>query len=282
MTLNDLLNFELLSSGNFQLSVYSIVTALIIIVVTMFSLRMVKRIIRRRVKTGKLDAAAYWTIFQVIRYIVWVIVIVLILDTFGVKVSVLLASVAALLVGVGLGIQQVFGDLVSGIIILIERNLKMEDVIQLEDGTIGKVIEIGFRTSKIKTRDDIIMVIPNTKFVNDNIINWSHIDNKTRFNVPVGVAYGSDVQLVTRLLLEAAKENEHIPDTPEPFVRFEDFGDSSLDFMLFFWVTESFRVERIRSQLRYAIDAKFREHGVQIPFPQRDLHLKSGFEKASV
>lgn len=274
MNIQDILNYEILSSGNFQLSAYSIVVALIAILITLFSLRLIRRVIKKRIRRGNLEAAVYWTLFQVVRYIVWVIVIVLVLDTFGVRVSVLLASVAALLVGVGLGIQQIFGDFVSGIIILIERNLRMEDVIELEDGTVGRVIEIGFRTSKIKTRDDIIMFIPNTKFVNDPIINWTHIDNKTRFNVKVGVAYGSDVALVTSILLEAAAKNEKIPNVPEPFVRFVDFGESSLDFQLFFWVSDSFFVEHIKSQLRYVIDAEFRKNGVQIPFPQRDLHIK--------
>lgn len=275
MNFEEILNYELLNTGNFQLNVSKLAIAIFVILVTLFVLRMIRRVIRKRVKKGSLDAGVYWTIFQVIRYLTWVIVIVLLLDTFGVKVSVLLASFAALLVGVGLGIQQVFGDLVSGLIILIERNLKMEDVIQLEDGTVGRVVEIGFRTSKIKTRDDIIMVIPNTKFVNDRIINWSHIDNKTRFHVSVGVAYGSDVELVTKVLLNVAKENEKVAGFPEPFVRFVDFGNSSLDFQLFFWVPESFLAEHIKSQLRYTIDAEFRKNNIQIPFPQRDLHFKT-------
>ena len=197
----------------------------------------------------------------------------MILESLGVEISILLASIAALLVGVGLGIQQLFNDLASGIILLIERKLRIDDVIQLEDGEVGKVTNIGLRTSEIKTRDDIIMIIPNSKFVNDKIINWSHIDQNTRFHVNVGVAYGSDVNIVTECLLKCAHEHSEVSKSPEPFVRFEDFGDSSLDFQLFFWVEKSFIVERIKSDIRYLIYKAFDDHKIQIPFPQRDLHI---------
>lgn len=185
----------------------------------------------------------------------------------------MLAGSAALLVGLGFGIQQIFNDLVSGIILLFEGNLKVGEIIQLENDIVGKVTMIGLRTSKIRTRDDITMIIPNSKFISDKVINWSQDQSTTRFQVEVGVAYGSDVELVTRLLLESAKENQAVETKPEPFVRFSDFGESSLNFQLLFWTNESFRCENVKSKLRYTIDRKFRENNVQIPFPQRDVHL---------
>jgi small-conductance mechanosensitive channel len=159
--------------------------------------------------------------------------------------------------------------------ILFEGSLKVGDVVEIQAGIVGKVVEIGLRTSKIETRDNIVMVIPNSKFVTDIVINWSHMEKKTRFHVDVGVAYGSDVDKVTRILLECAQNQEKISASPKPFVRFNDFGDSSLDFQLFFWTTETFRVEFIKSEIRYKIDAAFRAQGVHIPFPQRDVHIKS-------
>ena len=127
-----------------------------------------------------------------------------------------------------------FSDIASGIVLLIERNLQINDVIQLEDETVGKVIHIGLRTSKLKTREDIILVVPNSKFVNDKIINWSQMDYNTRFSVEVGVAYGSDTKLVTQILLDCATENKNISALPKPFVRFNDFGESSLIFQCIF------------------------------------------------
>ncbi len=275
MNWKELLNYNLIQSDSLQLSVYKVMMAVIIVLATILILRIVRRMFKRLVTLGRLDAAGYWSVYQIVRYFVWVIVTILILDTAGIEVSVLLASMAALLIGVGFGIQYIFGDIVSGIVILFEKNIKIGDVLELDDHTVGKVLEIGLRTSKIITRDDIIMIIPNSKFVNDRIINWSNMDSKTRFSVGVGVAYGSDVQLVSRLLLEAARENARIADNPPPFVRFQDFGESSLDFKVYFWVVDSFLVENIKSDLRFAIDRKFRDSQVVVPFPQRDVHIKS-------
>ena len=126
----------------------------------------------------------------------------------------------------------------------------------------------------VKSRDDIVMIIPNSKFVNEKIINWSHIDKNTRFHINVGVAYGSDVQQVKSILLQCAAQNKKIVNKPAPFVRFLDFGDSSLDFQLYFWANETFEVENLKSDLRFEINADFAKHGIQIPFPQRDVHIK--------
>ena len=132
----------------------------------------------------------------------------------------------------------------------------------------------GFRTTKIESRDNIILIIPNSKFIEENVINWSIIEQRTRFYVGVGVAYGSDVELVRKILEECAHEHEEITNSPKPFVRFYDFGNSSLDFQLYFWTNNAFRVENIKSDLRFSINRKFKENGVTIPFPQRDVHIK--------
>ena len=282
MTFKEILNLTIFKHGDINITVDSIFIVLIIIVATYIALTIVKRGFKRFIGRDETERRSYWSVYLILRYVVWVIVIVLILETSGIKVSVLLASITALLVGVGFGIQQLFSDIASGIVLLIERNLQINDVIQLEDGTVGKVIHIGLRTSKIKTRDDIILVVPNSKFVNDVIINWSQMDYNTRFSVEVGVAYGSDTKLVTEILLRCAIRNDKISSHPTPFVRFNDFGDSSLDFQLFFWVKEPFMVENTKSLLRYAIDDEFRKNGVQIPFPQRDLHIKSNPAKGNI
>jgi len=273
MTLKEILNLTLLETNNFSLTVYNILFIVLVIAVTFVGLNFIKRLFKGYINKQRTERGSYWSIYLIIRYVTWVIVLVMLIESVGVEVSVLLASFAALLVGVGFGIQQLFSDISSGIVLLVERNLKLNDVIQLQDGTVGKVVDIGLRTSKLKTRDDIVLVVPNSKFVNEKIINWSHIDFKTRFNVKVGVAYGSDTTLVSKILLECACANKKISDTPSPFVRFNNFGESSLDFQIFFWVYDSFYVENIKSELRYAIDDAFRKNGIKIPFPQRDVHM---------
>ncbi len=274
MELRELLHFVLVKNEKFNITVGGLVVAAIVIIATYIGLQIIRYLLWRYLKKKNLEKGGLYSIFKLIKYFVWVLVIVALLETVGMKISVLLAGFAALLVGVGLGIQQLFSDVTSGVLLLFERNLQLNDVIQMEDGTVGKVIDIGIRTSKLKTRDDIVMVIPNSKFIMDRIINWSHSEQITRFNVKVGVAYGSDVKLVTKVLLECAHEEDQITKEPPPFVRFIDFGDSSLDFQLYFWVTNSFRVENIKSNLRYLINQKLRDNNITIPFPQRDVHLK--------
>lgn len=275
MSFKDIMNYQLFPVNHVPFTVENAVFIIFTVILTFAGLKIVRRIFNRFIIKHEAHRGSYWSVYLIIQYVTWVIVIVLLLDSANVKVSVLLASFAALLVGVGFGIQQLFSDLASGIVLLFERNLQLNEIIQLEDGTVGKVIDIGLRTSKLKTRDDVILIVPNSKFVNNKIINWSHIDYKTRFHVDVGVAYGSDVQLVTSVLLGCAKVHPGITHDPKPFVRFDNFGNSSLDFQLFFWVIDSFRVENTKSELRYAIDAEFRKNNIKIPFPQRDVYLKN-------
>jgi len=274
MEIKELLSQPIISTGTVNITIYSLLIILIIIIATAITMRFLKIIFKRIIANKVLDQGPSWSVFLIIKYFIWVIIIIVTLDTIGVKVSILLASVAALLVGVGMGIQQLFNDLASGIIILIEGNLKIGDIIQLDDGTVGRVLSIRLRTSMIKSRDDIVMIIPNSKFVNEKIINWSHLDKTTRFHINVGVAYGSDVLKVKKVLLQCARQNKAITTKPKPFVRFLNFGDSSLDFQLYFWTAQTFEVENLKSDLRFAINEEFINNGIQIPFPQRDVHIK--------
>ncbi len=279
MKLKDFFDYSLVDIGNISINTSDILLIAFILVVTVTVLKIIKKFFNNRAKAGRIDKGSAYSVYSIIKYILWVIAILLILEGMGVNVNLMLAGSAALLVGLGFGIQQIFNDLVSGILLLLEGNMKVGDIIELEDKVVGRVKEIGLRTSKISTRDDITMIVPNSKFVSDKVINWSHEQHSTRFMVEVGVAYGSDVELVTRLLLESATENTEIEQVPEPFVRFSDFGDSALVFQLLFWTRNAFRSENIRSHLRYSIDRKFREHNVQIPFPQRDIHIISGNQR---
>lgn len=275
MNFDKLINYQLLKTENVDITVWSVIVVILVFFATFIGLKIIRSFFRRFIKKQEAERRSYWSVYLILRYVVWAVVIVLMLETSGVKVSILLASITALLVGIGFGIQQLFNDFASGIVLLFERNLQINDVIELDDGTVGKVLHIGLRTSKLKTRDDVILVVPNSKFVNDTIINWSQMDYNTRFSVKVGVAYESDTKLVTSILLECASKIKSISAQPKPFVRFNDFGDSSLDFQVFFWVREPFLVEHAKSELRYAIDDEFRKHGVQIPFPQRDVYIKT-------
>lgn len=266
--------FELLHLESMTVRVYHIFGLLIILLLTRLIIKFAGNIIKRQINQKGLDEGRTLALYQIIKYIIIVSAILLGMEVIGIKFTLLLGGAAALLVGVGLGLQSTFNDIFSGIILLFERSISVGDILEV-DGTVGRVVRINIRTSEVATYDNISILMPNSKLVNGSIINWSHNRQLTRFTVAVGVSYGSDVQLVKKLLNEAAVEHPEIDQTRPADIFFMDFGDSALQFELKFWSTNLLQIGRIRSDLRFAIDAKFRENGVTIPFPQRDLHLKS-------
>ena len=235
---------------------------------------MIKKALFRKRKKELVDEGNALALFQLIRYLVWVVSIGIILHVIGLKLTVLIAGSAALLVGVGLGLQQTFNDVISGIILLSERSIKVGDILEI-DSDIVKIQSIGLRTSKGLNRDEISIIIPNSLITTNKVINWSHQSKHTRFKINIGVAYGSDVDLVIKVLKESALEHNEISDKRMVDVRFLDFGDSSLDFQLLFYSTNIFRIEKVKSEIRRIISKKLMENRITIPFPQLDLHLKS-------
>jgi small-conductance mechanosensitive channel len=274
MTLRDILDIKLFETEKLAVTISNILIVVLILVITKTVIELIKRLFRKQAARKNIDVGKSHAILQLLRYILWITAIVTCLDIIGINITIFLAGSAALLVGLGLGLQHVFQDFIAGIILLFEGSIKVGDIVEIEEQTVGRVKEIGLRTSKIETRNNIIMIIPNSKFITDNVINWSHIEKKSRFSVSVGVAYGSDVELVRDVLISCANEHNEVSKKPSAFVKFEDFGESSLDFELYFWTSNNFGVEIIKSDLRFMIDKKFRENGIQIPFPQRDLHMK--------
>ena len=192
------------------------------------------------------------------------------LETVGVKVTTLLAAETALFVGLGLGLQDAFKDLSSGVIILMERTLSVGDIIQLRE-QFGKVEAVGLRTTTLRTRDDILIIVPNSKLTNEVVINLTRSEETTRFAVEVGVAFGSDTQRVADLLRQVAIAHTELESRKEPLVILKDFGDSAIVFELNFYTQNLFHIEKIKSELRFAIDRAFRENKIIIPFPQRTV-----------
>ena len=221
----------------------------------------------------KVDTGTAYAIYQIIKYTFWIIAFGLILETIGIKVTVLIAGSAALLVGIGLGLQQTFNDVVSGMILLSERSIKIDDILEI-DGDIVKIQDIGLRTSKGLNRDQISIIIPNSLITTNKVINWSHQSVRTRFKINIGVAYNSDTDLVTKVLTESALEHQEIKYKELVDVVLIDFADSAMEYQLLFYSEDIFRIEKIKSDVRKIIARKFRENSIVIPFPQRDLHIK--------
>ncbi|HPF12168.1 MAG TPA: mechanosensitive ion channel [Flavobacteriaceae bacterium] len=239
-------------------------------VVTTFLLKWIRMIYTR--KMTETDTQKFISVFKFIKYIVYVIVVFTVMSLAGVNVTPVLAASAALLVGVGLALQELFQDIIGGIFIIVDKSLLVGDVIEI-NGKVGRVIDIKLRTTRAITRDDKIFIIPNHKFISDTIYNYTQNHKQTRESVSVGVAYGSDTQLVKELLLKSVTQDNRILKRPKPFVLFEDFGDSALMFSIYFFISDSFIDPAIKSDIRFRIDQLFRENNVTIPFPQRDVHL---------
>ena len=225
-------------------------------------------------KKRRIDTGGQFAINQLFKYVIYVISFLLALYSLGINMTLIWGGAAALLVGVGLGLQQTFNDFFSGIVLLFERTVSVGDILEV-NGNVGTVLKIGLRSSIIETRGCESIIVPNSKLVNESIMNWTHFTNKVRFNVDVGVAYGSDTEQVKRILIEVASDHPLVLDYPTPFVRFQDFADSALTFSIYFFTRNYLIVEDIKSDLRFEIDRLFREHEVAIPFPQRDIWIRS-------
>lgn len=265
----NILSFE--SGGNqIRITVGLILLLIFAFVTTSIFLRGIRILLTRKLQEN--DRMKFISVFKFIKYLVYLIVVILILSSAGIDITILLTASAAFFVGLGLALQNLFQDMIGGLFIIIDKTLLVGDIIEIE-GKVGRVIEINLRTTRVLTRDDKIMVIPNHKFMSDIILNYTQNHVTTRESVKVGVAYGSDTLKVKTVLLECAMDQVGIVEQPTPFVLFEDFGDSALVFVLHFFVTDSFVDPKIKSQLRFKIDQKFRSNNISIPFPQRDVHM---------
>lgn len=274
MSFKEFINFKLIESEHYSLSVYSLLLVSVIIAGTILLLKLIRKVFYRFETKKILDSGSSHSIFQIIKYLVYSLVIIFILEAVGIQFTAIVASVTAFAVVLALGVQQVFADWVGGILLLFEQKLKVGNIVQMEDGRVLKVVKINLRTSELLTREDIRLIVPNSKIANFKVVNWNLEESQTRFYVKVGVAYGSDMELVKEILLSVAQQHPQVLTSPHPFVRFKDFGDSALLMELFFWSTNNFRIENVKSDLRFSIDEIFRKKGVTIPFPQRDVHVR--------
>lgn len=273
-TITDFFNFEILNFNNYTLSIFDLSSIIVIVIITKLILWLISKAIFNKTKLHNLDKGSAFSLFQIIKYLIWVIAIVLMLEALGVQVTILLAGSAALLVGIGLGLQQTFNDILSGIILLFEHSVKVGDILEI-DGDRVIIQEIGLRTSKGMNVRQIVVIIPNSLITTNKVINWSHQTQKTLWNIDIGVAYGSDVDLVIKTLAESAVEHLEFSECEFKEVRFVNFGNSSMDFQLFFYSKNIIGIEKVKSDIREIIYKKFNENKITIPFPQMDLHIKS-------
>lgn len=274
----DFLSKPVFSSSDSRISVgmllYLVLGSWLIIFLSKLLSRLVVERLLRRYGTERGGSHAIGTIF---RYIFVFIGLIVVIQSTGIDLSALTVLAGALGVGIGFGLQNVTNNFISGIIILFERPIKVGDRVELPelDNLTGDVVNISARSTTINTNDNITIVVPNSKFVSDAVINWSYNDTNVRFNIPVGVSYKEDPEVVKQILIDVAKAHPGVLINPPPDVLFDEYGDSSLNFLLRIYTNEFSRKPRVlKSDLYYAIFKKFKEKGIEIPFPQRDVYIK--------
>ncbi len=266
MTLRSFLEYHLLEIGQYALTVAAILGVLMIWVLCWVVIRLANRVIHRSKRLlSTADQGRRHSLFLIVQYLLWTIAVAAMLQTIGVQLTVVLAGSAALLVGLGLGVQQIFRDIMSGIFLLFEGTVEVGDVLNI-DGQMGRVVEINLRTSKIETSDGLILIVPNYKFITETVVNWSHHHTlPSRFAVTVSVGYGADEKRVKEIMLEAATAHPDVlhDDMQWPLkVRIVDFTDNRMIFDVAFWTYKKFEVGSIRSDLRFAIWERLRLEGI--------------------
>jgi small-conductance mechanosensitive channel len=274
--MKEILKTEIISIGSFSLTIEKILSVVLIIFFSYFFIKIISAIIIHSFKKKNKADGRHLSIIQLIKYLIWSLAFVYILQSLGLNITFLIASSAALLVGIGLGLQDIFKDFVSGITLLTEGTIKVDDIVEV-DGMVVKVNEISLRTSIVSTREDNVVIIPNHKFIEEKIINWTANKLPSRFTIEVAVDYLSDEHLVEKVLIECALKHKDVLSDKEfgPSVRLSNFGNSSLDFQLIFYSYNLFRIESVKSRLRFLILEAFRKDNITIPFPQRVIHYSN-------
>ena len=255
---------------NVEVSIFDLIIIVFVLVIATLLLRVIRKLITRNLPYE--DKKKFKVVFSYARWLMYVIIALITLHMLGVNVTGIFAASAALLIGVGLALQTLFQDIISGIFILIDQTVHVGDIIEIE-GKVGRVEEIKLRTTRAVTIDNKVLIIPNHLYLANTLYNWTQNGVITRESVEVGVAYGSNVQLVKKLLLHAANSHPEVLEDPPPNVIFNNFGDSALEFRLVFSLSDSFQANQPRSDIRFEIDKLFRENNISIPFPQRDIHI---------
>lgn len=266
----DFFNYTIHLGSDISFTVKSLVIIVLVFFFTKYFLRFSRRLILKRLDEDV--QFKFKRIFAFFNYFVYLIVILITFDTIGVNVTAIFAASAALLVGVGLALQTFIQDIISGIFIIADKAVHVGDIIAIE-GQVGRVENITLRTTRAVTIDNKVLIIPNHKFLTSILYNWTENGTLTREHVEVGVSYASDVNQVEEILIELAGSHDQVLKNPVPTVLFQDFGDSALSFRLYFSINNSFIANQVKSDIRFKIFQAFKDHNIQIPFPQRTVWL---------
>ena len=268
-------DFVLFKIQNVGITVSHLVVAVVAVIFSLLASKIIRSALQKHLfKKFDIDQGLQYALLRFIHYVIIIIGVYIGLKTVNIPLGAIVGLFAVIGVGVGFGLQNLTSNFISGVILLLERPVKVGDRVEVTD-VWGDVKRISLRTTLIETPDNIAIIVPNSKLLENEVTNYSYGDPKIRLRVPVGIAYGSDCEKATQILIDVANENQRVLKHPEPKVWFREFGDSSLNFMLLCWIPTANIKFDVRSELNYAIDRAFRDNRIEIPFPQHDLHLRS-------
>ena len=268
------ISYPLFSLRDHDISIKSIFVLIALLWGFSWLSKWIERFIHKTLLYKDIDPGIKGSMERFSRYFVLIIGVLISLGSVGINLNSLTAFGAVLGVGIGFGLQNITQNFMSGIIILLERPIKKGDIVQVGD-TSGRILDIKARSTLILTRDDVVIIVPNSDFITKQVVNDSFSGDKLRLHIEVGVSYGSDVDLVTKVLMDVATTHEKVLNSPPPTVVLNNFADSSLNFTMRIWTSELWFADLLLSELRYEIVRKFHENNITIPFPQRDLHIRS-------
>lgn len=278
----DFLSIRLFDIGNTSITLWTFIYFVFLAWLLFFiTAKLKKWIVYKVLSKSKIELGVRLAVGTIIRYGFLILGLVVVVQTVGINLSAITILAGALGVGIGFGLQNVTNNLVSGIIILFERPIKVGDRIQVGD-IFGDVMSISMRSTIVVTNDNISVIVPNSEFISSTVINWSYNDRNVRLNIPVGVAYKEDPERVRQILLEVAASTEGVLEDPKPDVLFEKFSESSLNFNLQIWTSTHITSPGIlKSSLYFEILKKFRSNNIEIPSPQKDLNIKNSDSQAN-
>lgn len=279
VSFKEFLDYKFIDTKKIKISFENVLLVVVIIFGAKVAINFVQLFLQRRFRnTDKYDKGTEYVYMQVAKYVIYTLAFFFCLSAMDVEPSIFLGGSAALLVGLGLGLQDVFKDMFSGFVLLFEGSIRVGDVIELYDGKsseaiVAKILRINVRTTQIETRDGNVLIVPNAKLTQEYIENWSHGSHLSRFRIHVTVHYGSDTQMVSDLLIQAAMSHPKVKKTEPVQVRMVDFAENGLLMELIFWADQSWDINQYKSEIRFEIDRLFRHYGISVPYPQREIYM---------
>lgn len=279
VSFKEFLDYKFIDTKKIKISFENVLLVVVIIFGAKVAINFVQLFLQRRFRNSdKYDKGTEYVYMQVAKYVIYTLAFFFCLSAMDVEPSIFLGGSAALLVGLGLGLQDVFKDMFSGFVLLFEGSIRVGDVIELYDGKsseaiVAKILRINVRTTQIETRDGNVLIVPNAKLTQEYIENWSHGSHLSRFRIHVTVHYGSDTQMVSDLLIQAAMSHPKVKKTEPVQVRMVDFAENGLLMELIFWADQSWDINQYKSEIRFEIDRLFRHYGISVPYPQREVYM---------